>query len=94
MSSSTPDGTGNERKAVIATRFNLANQEITVFHRPASEQEHEFYSLQLERRYRKRNGEFAASKLDLFSGDLGTASALLLRAQAWLMDQAMNAPEV
>jgi hypothetical protein len=93
MPPSKTDGSGDDRKTVVATRFNLANQAITVFRRPASEQERESYSLQLERRYRKRGGDFASSRLDLFPGDVATASALLLRAQAWLLDQATEEPE-
>lgn len=93
MPPSQSDGTSNDRKPIIAARFNLGNQQITVFQRPSSEEERQSFSLQLERRYRKKDGEFESSKFDLFPSDIANAAALLMRVQAWVLDQSSEAIE-
>ena len=93
MPQSKSDGKSDDRKPVVAARFSLGNQQITVFQRPSSEDERQSFSLQLERRYRKKDGEFESPKFDLFPSDIANAAALLKRVQAWVLDQSSEAIE-
>ena len=93
MPSSKAGGKGDDRKPLVAARFNLGNQQITVFQRPTSDEERQSFSLQLQRRYRKSDGEYESSRFDLFPSDIANAAALLMRAQSWVMEQSEEVSE-